>query len=264
MDIWKMTLGYFKAAPNIFIPFFVIGVFDVFLLLLIYLAPQRPLSIILAPPIRAFWGEQFLHYPVNLLLIPRLFNYAHTVSTAIIGVLMTGLAVGMLSEAKEGSRPGVLVNLIRSVKRYLTLIAVWLITFGLMTIIFKVPQFLHLKQTALSTGLYVGFLFALLIEVIFIYTIPVVMLEKKKLWPAIKKGLSFSKSKFLPTLILIIFPTLIYIPLTLLGGRLPFLMNRLFPEVVLIFMGLGIIVSLIVDCLITCSTTVLFLNETGA
>jgi len=38
-------------------------------------------------------------------------------------------------------------------------------------------------------------------------------------------------------------------------------MNKLFPEAVLIFLGIGIIISVIVDCLITSSTAILFLNK---
>jgi hypothetical protein len=263
LDTWKMTFGYFKQNPNILIPFFIVGIFDFLILGLIYLTPRPPLSALFAPPIRAFWGEKFLHYPLNLLLIPRLFNYGHLFSTALIGVLMTGLAIGMLSEAKEEGRPSILFNLIRSAKRYLSLAAIWLVIFGLITVIFKgLPFILRFKQpTALQIVFCVSFLISILIEAIFIYAMPAVMIEKKRTWAAIKRGVTFAKSIFLPSLLLVIIPTIIYIPIIILKGRLPILMTEIFPEMVLILLGLGIIVSVIIDCIVTCSTAVLFLEQ---
>ena len=266
LGTWKTTLGYFKANPNLLIPFFIVGIFDFLILGVIYLAPRPPLSALLAPPIRAFWGEKFLHYPFNLLLIPHLFNYGHIISTAFIGVLMTGLAIGMLSEAKEEGRPSVLVNLIRAAKRYPSLVAIWLVMFVLVTIVFKgLPFILRLKQpTALQIVFYVSFFISILIQVVFIYALPAVMIEKKRTWQAIKRSISFSKSLFLPTLLLVMIPMIIYLLLIILRGRLPILITKSFPEVILIFLGLGIVVSVIIDCLITYSTAILFLQQRRA
>ena len=90
---------------------------------------------------------------------------------------------------------------------------------------------------------------------------PAVMIEEKKAWAAIKRSLSFSKSAFLASLILVMAPMLVYIPLIILRGKLALLMSKLFPEAVLIFLGLNILASVIIDCLVTCSTAILFLNK---
>ena len=96
-----------KKYPNVIIPFAVMGVLDFITLYILYLAPQRPVSIALAPPIRAFWGEQFLHYPMNILLLPKLYNYAHMVLLATVGIVTTGAAIGMIHEASFGVKPKV-------------------------------------------------------------------------------------------------------------------------------------------------------------
>ena len=263
LDTWRMTFGLFKQNPAVLIPFLLVGLLDASILLLIYLAPRPPLSALLAPPIRAFWGERFLHYPFNLLLIPRLFDYGHIFSTAFMGVLMTGAAIGMLKQAGEGLKPKIFFNLVKSLRMYLRLLVIWLIMFGLVTAAFRgLPAVFHFKQGAASQMvLSAAFLMSILIEAFFIYAIPAVIIEEKKTWTAIKRGISFSKSALLPTLILVASPTLIYIPMIILRGKLPLLMNKLFPEAVLIFLGIGIIISVIVDCLITSSTAILFLNK---
>ena len=263
VDTWKATLGLFKRNPAILIPFALVGLLDAVILLLIYLAPRPPLSALLAPPIRAFWGERFLHYPSNLLLIPRLFDYGRIISTALMGVLMTGAAIGMLKQAGEGLKPKILFNLVKSLRMYLRLLVIWLAVFGLITAVLKgFPFVLRLKPGAASQLLrYGGFLISILIQVIFIYAMPAVMIEEKKAWAAIKRSLSFSKSAFLASLILVMAPMLVYIPLIILRGKLALLMSKLFPEAVLIFLGLNILASVIIDCLVTCSTAILFLNK---
>lgn len=260
---WKDTLKILRQNRNIFLPFIIVGLSDVFLLFIIYLAPRPPLSALLAPPIRAFWGERFLHYPFNLLLIPRLFDYGHTISTAFIGVLMTGAAIGMLKQAKEGRNPKILFNLVKSLRLYLRLLIIWLVMFGLVSAAFKgLPAIFHFKQGAASQmALSAAFFMSILIEAFFIYAMPAVIIEEKRVGAAIKRSIFFSKSAFLPTLILVASPTLIYIPLIILRGKLPMLMSKVFPEAALIFLCIGIVISVVIDCLITSSTAVLFLNK---
>lgn len=263
MDAWRITFRLFKQNPSVLVPFFLVGLVDVVMLFIVYLAPQPPFSAILGPPIKVFWGERFLHYPFNLLLVPRLFDLAHIVSTALIGVLMTGAVVRMLKESYAGIKPNLGLSLSKSLRVYLKLLVIWLVMFGLVSVVFKaLPVIFHFKQRAASLiVLGAGFLISIIIQAIFIYAIPAVIIEEKKIWPAIKRSASFCQSAFLPTLILVGLPTLMYIPMLILKGKLPFLMSKVFPETVLIFIGLGIVISVIMDSLITSATTILFLNQ---
>ena len=132
--------------------------------------------------------------------------------------------------------------------------------FGLVSVIFKVVPFaFKLKQPLIT--LYISLFISIFIQTIFMYAMPAVMLEQKKAFSAMKRSISFCRNVFLSTLILVGIPTLFYIPLIMLQGGLAKLMNRFFPEIVLVIMGLNIIVSVIMDCLVTCSTTILFLNK---
>lgn len=260
---WKETIRIFGQKKGILLPFFIVGLVDVFLLTIIYLAPQPPFSAILGPPIKVFWGERFLHYPLNLFLIPRLFDIAHIISTALIGVLMTGAAVKMLEEVHRGSSPDFGRGLTKSLRVYLKIFVIWLVMFALVSAIFRLlPLIFRFKHgAALVLVLGAGLLISILIQAIFIYAIPAVIIEEKKIWQAIKRSVSFCLGNFVPTLILVGLPTVIYIPILILKGKLSLSMSKVFPEAVLIFSGLGIIISIIMDCLITCSTTILFLNQ---
>lgn len=262
-DTWRTTLKLCKKNPVILLPFVIVALLDTLLLCLLYLAPRPPLSALFAPPIKAFWGERFLHYPLNLLLLPRLFDHGRVISTALTGVLMTGAAIGMLKDAGGGAKPRFLFNLIKSLRMYPRLLAIWLIMFCLISAAFKgLPVIFHLKQGAApQIAFYAAFLVNIILEAIFIYALPAAIIEDKKIWPAVKRGVSFSKSVFLPTLILISAPTLAYIPMVILRGKLPMLMSKVFPEIILIFLGIGIVISALTDWLITSAAAVLFLGK---
>ncbi len=263
LDIWKKTVKTFKENPIIFVPFIIVGVFEGIALSLIYLVPRWPLSVVLAPPIRTFFGERFLHYPLNLILIPKLFNYAHIACSLIIGVLMTGMVISMLNDARQGLKPAILPNLVRAIKRYLGLAAIWLVAFVIMMFLFKGPsRLLHLKQPLqMQILFYVTFLIGIFIQIAFIYAMPAVVIENKKFFAAIKRGMSIFKQNFLPSLVLVGLPSLLFIPLMILKSRAPLFMGKFFPEIVLFILGLGVVVTVLIDCLITCSTTVLFLGQ---
>ena len=197
--IWRQTFETLAKNPVILLPFFIIGLFDVISLILIYLSPQPPFSALFAPPIRAFWGEQFLHYPFNLLLIPRLFSYVHIVTAAIIGVVMSGLVIGMLKDARAGEKPRILHNFIYALSRYFAILAIWLIMFMLGFLVYKLPSFfIPVNNRAIvQIAFYLSFLIVVFIEVVFIYAIPAAIIEKKGLISALKRGVLFSKNNFL-------------------------------------------------------------------
>jgi hypothetical protein len=173
---------------------------------------------------------------------------------------MTGVAILMLKEAKGSSSPGILFNLIKSLRMYLRLLVIWLVMFGLVSVVFKGLSFaFKFKQPLIA--FYISLFISIFIQTIFMYALPAVMLEQKKAFSAIKRSISFCRNVFLSTLILVGIPTLFYIPLIMLQGGLAKLMSRFFPEIVLAIVGLNIVVSVITDCLVTCSTTILFLEQ---
>ncbi|MFH1678447.1 MAG: hypothetical protein ABH914_02375 [Candidatus Omnitrophota bacterium] len=263
IKIWKETVGILRKHPVVFLPFIIVGLCDAILVILLYLAPQYPFSVVLGPPIRAFLGEQYLHYPYNLLIIPRLFAHAHIVSTGIMGILMTGLAIGLIGEIKQGNKPSVLISLIRALKRYFVLLGVWLIMFGLSFVVYKFPNlFVALKnQLILQVAFYLSFFIVILIQVVFVYAFPAAVIEKKGLISAVKRGFMLTKQRFLATLLLVMLPSLLFVPVIIIKGNLGWLVQRLFPEVVLVVTGIGIVVTVVIDLVVTCATTVLFLQK---
>ena len=260
-----MTIRMLKSRPVIFAPFIVVAIAQAISLLLLYLAPQSPVSAILGPPIRVIFGDKFLHYPAHLTLLPKLFFYSKTVISVIFGVPMSGLAMGMLKDAYNGKKPGLLNNFLYILKRYFAVLAVWGLLFLIAKAIYLVPQYLAVNSTMIMfyIGFLLSFLFIGVIHAMMVYIVPFIITKQTTIIEAFKRGIALSRKAFASTALLVIAPSLLLLPTIILRINSGILMVRFFPEIILVILGIGIIISFIVDCIITCSTTLFLLEEGG-
>ncbi len=268
--VWKTSFKIMGNHFRVLVPFGVVAFFQGSLLLLLFWATQFPFSIVLAPPIRAFFGELYLHYPANFLLMPRLFNYGNIIISLFIGSWMTGMMVSMIYQVNKNIFPGVRSNLKKSIKKYVTLVAVWIVAFILVSIVFRLPKFFILKYYFQKTGFFNrgnifrmaftgSILISILIEMFFAYTAPVVMIEGKNAWQAIKRSFFMTKKFLFPTFMLVAIPVFLIFLMSIVKWKIPYLMRQFFPEIALCILVLGIIVSLFANYIVTTSVTTLFL-----
>jgi hypothetical protein len=107
-----------------------------------------------------------------------------------------------------------------------------------------------------------NFFIAILIQAIFAYSIPALIIDNKGFHKSIGKSIVLFFKFFIPTVLLVLLPMLLYIPIIVLSSNYVFLMNKLFPEIVFYVEALSIIFSvLIIDPIITMSTTLLYLKD---
>ncbi len=272
-SVWGESIRTMKRYPKVFLPFGIVALFQVALLFLLFWAPRSPISVVMAPPIRKFWGEMYLHYPVNFLLLPKLFNYGNIVLRIILESLMAGVTVAMVVQALKKFSPRFRTNCKKGIRKYITLVAVWVMLFALITIVFRVPVFLITKYYSNYVGIFrqANFLrvavlssifIAIMIEALLAYTVPAVMIEHKRTFKAIKRSFSVVRGISLETFLLVLIPTLLTLIPVFLKLKLPALIDRFFPEVTLYVIILGILISLFSNFLLIISVTILFLRKT--
>ncbi len=277
-EAYNLTFRCIKNNPAIFFPFIIFAVFDFIATIIIYLAPRAPLRAILGPPIRTLWGERFLHYPLNFILLPKLASLSRMVLTICVGSLLTGIAVAMILNVYNKKHINLIACLRSSFKKYIHLFAVVLFFSSLYFILIRIIRkalimyFIsgHSKLLFLEAGIWMGplllvlsFVFAILIQSAFIYAIPVLIIERQRLVKSIVKSFITFKRMFFSTITLVGLPMLFYIPFIILQYKSVFLINKLFPEFVLLVSLLYVIVNaLIIDILVTTSITFLYLITT--
>lgn len=259
--VWRKLAGITRKNPVILTPFLWIAFFDALLLLVLFLAPRFPFSPVLAPIVRAFWGERFLHYPANFLVLPRFFYTMRLFLGVIIGSFLTGVAVSLIHQSEEGDVPLWWFGIRKAVSMYIRLIIIWGILLAVYFLTVKI--FTFLDPFLISRKIIYGknFLLGVSIQMLFIFTIPAIIIENKKIPGAIIRSLAFVKNFPVTIFIFIAIPSIMLVPMDYLQIKLPVLMGRFFPEVTLYVLGGKIFVITIIDFVITASATVLLLLQ---
>ena len=216
-----------------------------------------------------------MHYPLNFLLLPKLTSLARMGLTILLGSLLTGMAVAITLDIYHKKQIKLGTAFKTALKKYIYLFSVvflFTLLFYLLVKIFTIgliKYFIagHRRLLFLGIGIWLGpiliiinFLLALFVQSAFIYAIPLIIIEKEKLIKAIIKSFALFKKLFVPTLILVGLPMLLYIPIIILQYKSAILMSRLFPEAILLVSILGLVISsLVIDPIVTISTTFLYL-----
>lgn len=272
---YSNTFQSLKKHSILLKPFIIFGLIDLAALLLIYFGVRMPLRLVFGPIIRTFWGEAYLHYPDNFMLLPKLVSLSRMALTIIFGSFLTGVAVAIVFGIYNKKEIKLKDAFKAALKQYSSLLIVVLIfTLGFYFLIKLVgiglvKYFLagHRRLLFLNAGLWLGpillalnFMLALLIQSAFVYAIPLLIIEKQKLTNAILGSFLLFKRLFFPTLILVGLPMLAYIPIILLNANPGFLIERAFPEFVLWVSFFGCVISaLVIDPLVTITTAFLYL-----
>lgn len=92
------AIDTFVIHPVIFLPYLIIAFIQLLILEILYFAPRFPLSGFFNPIVRTIWGEEFIHYPNNFVILPKLFQYAQVplyifVSSFLIAVSIASIAL---------------------------------------------------------------------------------------------------------------------------------------------------------------------------
>lgn len=245
----------------------VFAVIEFLALILLFLAPRKPLLPLFGPPIRTLWGEQFLHYPANFLLLSKLASFSRMGLSVIFGSLLTGIAI-----AKAYKKPGKI-----ALKKYTSLFLVVFIVTTLFYFTVNSASLLlskyfmakHAKLLFLGPRIWMGpilfflnIIIAIVVQAAFIYALPELILNDKKFFQAIYSSFKFYCKNFFITMLLISIPMILYIPIIILNSNTALLMDKMFPEIALLLCIAGIIVSsLIIDPVVTISTALLYIGK---
>ncbi|MEW6618241.1 MAG: hypothetical protein AB1422_02630 [bacterium] len=230
----------------------------------------------MAPPIKVFFGESYLHYPSNLVILPTIFDYVDLILVLIFAPLISGMTVRMVYQSAEGHKPEIFSNIFPVLKKYLILLGLWIIVTILIFTIFHLGKFLvsefYTKEISKAIHIptwrmtrlmeYFCFFLTLVIETFFAFCIPIVIIENKKILASIKTSFKISLSLFLVTFILICVPNILNNMIVLIKQKvLILLMDNFFPEIVFVIMGVGFLVYLITQVLQITSLTLVFLKK---
>ena len=266
---WISSFDVIRRKPALLIPFIIIGFCEGIALEIAYFSTRNPLSHILTPIIRKFFGEQFAHYPGNFLALSGLFYYGQIVIYIAAGAALTAATVNIFKNLKE-NLPVKAKAVFKNVsKAYPSFLGYGIIVIICLTLIGKVDDFVFVKSMRLASrflphgilsiapvlNALLVFLSNLVFQAFIILTVPVIVIKKKRLFKALLHGITLSVRNFPAILGLISLPFLLYYPIIFLKSISAQLISVTFPEIAALITGVGIFVSIFVDCfIIVCAT----------
>ncbi|MDD5492049.1 MAG: hypothetical protein PHV60_05140 [bacterium] len=273
-SVVKATFQNLRKYPSLFKPFLYLGLIELLGLIVLYLAPQPPVSLVLAQPIRAFYREAALHYPSHLLVLPQIFRIWQIIAGVLFGSLLTGIAISMYNQEAKGMSMRFGKNFKIAFNRYLPLLAYTLVTF---IIIYLVEHFsgnfiksrleagngyfLKMGQLRWSVGLaFFNLVFSIAIETLFMYAPVVIIIENMGFWRATGVSIKTVFHYFITSVLLVLVPVLFYMVAVISRVFIPRLMDKVFPEMSLVILGAGILIAFLVNTVIAVSATILYLS----
>lgn len=262
--IWVDSLGLMINQPIVIMPFVIIAFLEALALEVVYFFSRPPILSIAGPIIRKFFGEQFLHYPACLAILPKLFYYLQIAIYIFIGAFLTAVSVNIFKNVKEKLPVRAKAMVRNALKNYMSFFVYAFIAVFIMFILKRLDIYVFPKLFKITAKIFphipfqvyslclmiIMFVSNIILQVFIILTIPIMVIEGATFIKAFLKSISLGFRNFVSIIALIFLPFLIYLPITVLKSFSDTLINKAFPEITFYITAMGIITSIFLDCFI--------------
>lgn len=257
-SLFRETTATIARNPLVIFLFIFLALIQASALTVVFLSHSEPFSSLLGPIIRRFWGDRFLHYPDNFLLLPKLFSYAEMAVITVVGLIVTGITIQLVASARDRAHSSTIVTAFwGTLKRYFGMLFVWLCIFfalryGARAALDHLPNSLPVHFAGLL-GVF------LLTQMLTAFLFPAILLSGKKYWKSIVEGLMLALKNIPGLFLLLLLPVGLSVALSYLKTMSP-LLSQNNPDMVLVILYCSIVVATVVDLFITSATAILYLK----
>jgi hypothetical protein len=188
-----------------------------------------------------------------------LLGYARYATAIFLGVVVTGIAVSFVQQIHKNSEVWWWAGIKKTIKSYLKIFAIGLITLLSSLVVMKATQYFNILASSFKLSFIVNYGISIVLQSFLVVAIPAVIIENRKFGSALFRSLAMFKNYPITIFLLLFIANAVFIPLIYIFAKIPFLMDRFMPEIVLYLSGLRLFVSTIVDMIVTIAITLLFL-----
>ncbi len=271
ITLLKQAISTLFEHKEILFPFCITAFIQLLFLEILYFYPRYPLNIFFGPLVRR-QSELYMHYPFNFIYLPNLYQYVQIFIYIFVSVYFIATAVGIIESLNNEKKVKIKQAFKKSASAYVHLVINSLLSFALVTWLFKLTKLLVLRamQIRSSTGIffilkksiilgapYINLVFSVFVTTLFLYVIPIIIIENKKIFSAIYINLKLLFRCLWLSFTIVFIPTLLYVPVLMLRGIVD---NSIFPpEMKILIMVLGIIIVIFIDATVYTSSTIFYL-----
>ena len=265
---WPETFRLFRTQRILFVPLGISAGVKTTLLGLSLFAPFAPFSGFMAPFVRYFWGELYLHYPYHLALASRWFRRTDLVLPILLEGLLMGITALLARQLMVNHSPKLRYAFAEAFRRYpaiaiLTVIDVVALIFLIQLAILPTRILLQKIPALTQNPFGVAFIIAFIVTVVssafdtlFLFAIPSCVIENRpwagSLWHSFRMAVKSYRWIFLTVLAV----TLCYLPVLVVRYGSVGLVESAWPESIFLMYLIRILFSWVLGTLLTVWATV--------
>lgn len=275
LALLNLSITTISKNPVILFPYLIYAFIQLLILEIIFFAPRYPLVNFFGPIIARKEGMAYFQYPANYLLMLKWFHGAELVLYVFFGVIFFGInvfIVSLINGGKEIRLQQVLRKIFGSyihlfLQAVLMILILKLFSIGFSPIINRAGQiqsttgiFFIIKQSVLFFSPFVNLLFAFFVTTIFAFVVPAIIIDKKKIFSALKTNFTLWRS-WRVIFGAVFISGMLYLPIYLIKTTPLALQVMRVPEVTGILTIVGILVSLLTDVIQITAITIYYLAK---
>ena len=184
----RHTVKLCGAHRQLWLPFVIAALVEAGVIFVLWLAPQPPFSIVLAPPVRFVFTERALHYPWHLWYLFHTMKHAQFAAAVISGAFMTGIACVMVRQTHQAVPLSFRDALVSGQVRYSRVVLIWAASWALAQ---GVSSGLNRVLPAAEWGMWLTLGLTVLLQMLLVYAIPASVFDRvgwlKAFWRSIRE-----------------------------------------------------------------------------
>jgi len=274
IPLLRESVFTFVEHPIILFPFITVAFIQLLALEILYFSTRPPLSVFFAPLIERMWGEGFLHYPNNFLILPKLFQYAQIAIYLLFGGFFISTAIKMIGDINAERKACFTSACKYALGRYVHIFIATVISFGafygfyrLYNLAFeravmirsKAGIFFMLKVFVISGAPYFNLLIGVFTTALFAFLFPIIVLDKRKVFSAFFLNFVHLWRSFWFVFFVVLVPTVCYVPVLLLRNNVAVISDATFEGTRLLVIVLSVFIMIFIDASVYTAITTYYL-----
>lgn len=264
ISLLKSSFNTLINNPAILFPFCILAFIQILTLGIIFFAPRQPLSVFFGPIIVRLHGEIFLHYPFNFVVLTQWFQKTQIPIYILCSTYFAGCTISIIDLINRGKKVNIKTVFRKTLSSYIHLLTAGIILvaiaigfFGLYDLLIRQALTIRstsgiyflIKQVIVRGAPYLKLMLSVFATSIFAFVIPIIIIEKERLFPAIALNFKSLRRSFWFVFLIIFLPMLLYVPIILLKTNRQWFESVAVPEAWGLLLMTDILVALFIEAI---------------
>lgn len=246
-------------TPSVLAPFIIFAAIQILVLVCLSVFHVPPLASLMVPVVKLLGGEQALHFPMHLILLPRMYHLVYLPLAVFVGFGLFGWAVSLMVEHHERAGVKIERRQRRSVKTLLPSLIVLGIVYvvcvtGLQLLSSSLAGIVAHPKAASVVSL-AGVAVVVVVQALIVYSVYFLVVRTANPFEAVSESVSFGRRHLGITSLIVFTVFVIHLPIDYLAQRANQVVLKFDPQLVFVLLAAGIVVEIVTSYFLFAATT---------